>query len=692
MRNVKIIKYGLISILILILTVIISVVLFFNYYPKDKALEYIISSATKTLKRKITANGIDYSLKGIILKSLSIYNGPTEKDELLFSADDAVLRFSLMSLIFNKNININSIRINRLYLNISFKDGRSNIEDLLKDIKGNEEPDSSGSANINNITLSQAKIILKNPPPVLKPLEGEYIIDGSLEFVDKNKIILSDSTITLPEKRGTALPELTLSTVDDSFEISGNVALEKVSMPWIYLWGTNLRLPYADVSGKVTGLKINKNMVEGFLKGFSTLTSKKQLLVNGYCKVSISSETVFLSNTQGSIQNSSFLVDEFLFNFSGDIKKFKIKDIDAQIIDVWPIISFLPVDLYGSVSGYLFYENAKYNGEININAGYNYKNKILREVKGTININNNIIPKTGLSMLLFDQPCSVFLSSASGDLKKFEINISSSEFKYPAAEKEDSPIKAIQIKLPVEISGRIDVAALQIDGYNFAKSSANFLCSGSRLSLSNVSSQFMGGDIKGKGEIDFSKEHPHMNHSVSFSNIKLQNIAKQSEKFTDRLFGSISGHSEIDFIIDENSGIFNSLKGLFEFNIEKGKFVNTGIQNGLGVLLEDLKYKLKDLEFIKIYGNISAGNGNFQINSFIFNAPDVRLNVNGMFNKDLAGDVKIDLEFTRNFVQDLPNPAVLLQLNKYKRNKWYVIPFELKGKDLSDTKNLKMLD
>jgi hypothetical protein len=34
---------------------------------------------------------------------------------------------------------------------------------------------------------------------------------------------------------------------------------------------------------------------------------------------------------------------------------------------------------------------------------------------------------------------------------------------------------------------------------------------------------------------------------------------------------------------------------------------------------------------------------------------------------------------------------VLLQLNKYKRDRWYVIPFQSKGKDVTDSKNIVRL-
>ena len=41
---------------------------------------------------------------------------------------------------------------------------------------------------------------------------------------------------------------------------------------------------------------------------------------------------------------------------------------------------------------------------------------------------------------------------------------------------------------------------------------------------------------------------------------------------------------------------------------------------------------------------------------------------------------QIRLEFNSNFIQDIPNPAVaLIQINGYKKGKWYTIPRQVKG-------------
>jgi len=150
------------------------------------------------------------------------------------------------------------------------------------------------------------------------------------------------------------------------------------------------------------------------------------------------------------------------------------------------------------------------------------------------------------------------------------------------------------------------------------------------------------------------------------------------------------GSAEASFRVAGGQELTKSLKGKMEFTIQNGKVANTGIQNGLGIWLSELKYKLKDLEFNTIHGNFNIAGNNYYINAFSFTAPDIRLNLEGYLNRNLEGDMKMDLEFTKNFILDLPNPA-FLQLNKYKRGGWYSIPFQIKGKDITESKNITRL-
>ncbi len=685
-RPVKILLIAAAS--LLALTVSLAIYLY-RFYPKEKLLPIISGMAEEALKRKISIKGIDYSLKGILLVKPAIYSDVDGCGEVLASADMAIIRFSMAKILLRQEFEIRFIGLENLYLNICFSDGSSNIERLLRDIMRDTE--SSMRARVDRIQLSGARISLKDPPSYLKPLAGSYTVDANLELRERNEISITDCTIVLPEKRGALHPELDLAIKEDDFTLSGDVELDRCSILWVYLWGDNLTLPYHEVSGRVRELKITKRSVEGFLKGSSILSNGRHLSVNGYCRVGIPEERVFISNTQGSVQTSSFLVEEFLFNFSGEINAFRIRNINAQIADIAPIVSFLPAELFGAVSGNLSFGKGTYDGSLTLNLGYDTRLKIVKDLSGSLRINNGTIPRANLPLLLYGQPAELSISSGDGRFKRINLSIRAAELSLPSEGKGGGSQGLKSIDLPCELSGGIEIGTLKLDGANLTGISASYTFSGKRLSINPVSGHFMGGEIKGKGAVDFTRHGPHVEYSLGFNGVKMQNLGGLGERFKDRVFGVAGGKAEGDFVIEESAGFADSLRGKIEFSIDRGKLVNTGIQNGLGIWLEELKYKLKDLEFNRIYGNITMAGNAFQINSFIFSAQDIRLRMDGSINRELEGDLKIDLEFTRKFIEDVPNPAIFLQLNKYKRDRWYLLPFQAKGKDVTDSRNIKKL-
>lgn len=689
MKLARPVKYLLVAAGSILLLAASLIIYLYRFYPREKLLPIITARAEEALRRRISIKGIDYGFKGILLVKPVIYSDVKGCGEVLASADLAIIRFSVLKILLKQEFEIRFIGLENPYLNICFSDDTSNIERLLRDLMSDTE--SSMRARVDSIALSGARISLKDSPSYLRPLEGSYTIDATLEFREQKKINITDCTIMLPEKRGVLHPDLALEIKEDDFVLGGEVALDKCSLLWVYRWGANLSLPYHEVSGRVRELRITKRSVEGFLKGSSILSHGKPLSVDGYCRVSIPEERVFISNAQGAIQTSSFLVEELLFNFNGDIKSFKIRNINAQIADLAPILSFLPAELYGAVQGNLSMAAGSYDGELKLNCGYDPRSKTVRDLIGSIRIKAGTIPRTSLSLLLYGQPLELSIASGDGGLKRITLSARAAEFSVPESGKGGKSPAGSSFNIPFELSGEVEVGTLRLDNAVLTQVSAGYTLTGKRLSLNPVTGQFMGGEIKGKGAVDLGKKRPRIEYALAFNGVRMQNLSRLSERFRDRLFGVAGGRAEGDFVIEENSGIADSLRGRIEFSIDRGKLVNTGIQDGLGIWLEELKYKLKDLEFNKIYGNIGISGKLFQINSFIFSARDIRLKIDGFIDRSLEGDLKIDLEFTRKFIEDVPNPAIFLQLNKYKRDHWYLLPFQAKGKDITDGRNIKKL-
>ncbi len=692
MNPAKIFKILLVVFLITILIIAGLGVGVYHFFPRNRVLGILKSLSEDTLKTRVDIHEIDYSLKGIVLRKIFIYNKADNDAGVLSSAEEAIVRFSLLKLIFEKKFDVTFVFLDTLRLNISFdREGKSNLTNLIKHLsKGDESP--GISTRIDTISLKNANIALVNPhDEVLKPLAGNYIVNGSIEFKKNSRYTITDCRIILPEKRGVVIPEIVLSVKENDFVISGDVNLEKCSLLWVYTWGKNLALPYHDVSGKVRNLKITSKSVEGFLKGVSNLSNKLPLVLNGFCRVGIPDKRVFLSNIQASIQTTSFLIDDFLFNFRGDILKFKIRNIEAQISDVLPILSFLPDTLSGEVKGELSLENKKYSGTLSTNVNYGKKGSIIKDFQTRVILKDNIIAKTHARFTFLNSPIDAYIATGDGNFRNIQMDIAAKSIEYVPETKNKTQISYKPLRLPVEANGKITLDSLKVDQVRISNIAIHYRYNNGQLSIEPLTFALLGGDFKGTGDIALAQKDPRVRFSMNFTNLKMQNATKTSEKFKDRFFGTAGGKADLSFTINKDFNFYDSMEGKVEFSINNGKLVNTGIQNGLGIWLSELKYKLRDLEFSRIYGNIIISGSNYTINSFVFNAQDIRLRMDGAINRQLAGDLKIFLEFTGNFIQDLPNP-VYLQLGKYKKGRWYVIPFVSRGKDVTDSKNLTRID
>ena len=180
-----------------------------------------------------------------------------------------------------------------------------------------------------------------------------------------------------------------------------------------------------------------------------------------------------------------------------------------------------------------------------------------------------------------------------------------------------------------------------------------------------------------------------MDYSLNFKNIKIQDFPFQNQELKSRFFGFADGNATLAILPGKNPE--DTIKGKVVFNISKGKVVNTGVQNGLILFLAELRYKLRDLEFNKIYGNIDLDTGKYNINSFIFNSEDIRLSINGVLDSNLHADnMQMKLEFNNHFIKDIPRPAVAV-LNRYQSGRWYIMPFVIKG-DITNSKNISLTD
>jgi hypothetical protein len=716
-KKARFFKYFLSTFIIVILLFAITAVIVFYNFPKDKILTLITTNAEELLKRKVTIREIDYGLQGVTLKNISIYNklyseNEITRSELFASVGEARIQFFLLPLL-RKEFSINRLILDNFKIIISFDKGKSNLGSFVQDIEAGG--DASGiKAKISSIRFRNAEITLKDPIELLKPLEGRYIFNGILNISPGNLFSITDCEAVLPEERGIILSDkVIISLPKNNFEVAGDYRLKKCSLLWVYKWARNLSLPYTNFTGNVTNLRISKDFVEGYARGSSVLTNSGIVNADGQCRVDINKETVSLIKINGEIQKSRFLINEILLSFSNKTKDtllgFNISDIEAGVNDLKGVLTFLPVELlsgiFGDVSGGLSYENKNFNGTLNLrNVAYRSDEKDIIKINSEISIKNNIIYKEKVPIFIFDQPCLVSISTSGNNFQKIILNIYAKEFKYIFNKEKNAGRTFSRLKIKSDITGRIECDSITVNKYNFLNTVVNYSFIEGKVNLNQAVANFMGGSIKGNGYIDVSGEEPYADLLLNFDGIKIQNIANLKDELSGRFFGIAKGSANIEFRIGKDSGIFDSLKGKIEFNIDKGKLVDTGVQKGLGIWLSELKYKLSNIEFSKIYGNLNVLGKNFYVNSMLFNAPDIRLKMDGYFVMpehnavDIPGELKIDLEFNDFFIQDIPNLPQAQFITKLlkipalkKKGDWYTMSFRDKGDDITDSKNIKPL-
>jgi len=696
----KLTRIAIISSVVIIASCIISISLLYYFYPEESVKKIIQSRAEILLNRKIEIGSLHYSYKGIVIYNVTIYDKTAANSEpVLVKADEIVISFSLFSII-KKDFKLRSIYLSGLAVNCIFDgDGKSNIENLILEVKEKlKDEESNKNIQLSKIILKECKLKITNPPEIVKPLEGEYRLNSTILIRKDRKIFeIIDSKIELPLNRGTLSPELNIDIADE-FIIRGKVKLESASLLWVYKFPDNdPKLPFEIVNGQIDDFEITKSHVKGNVRATSTLKNTKSLLsADGACIVELSSRTVLLSGIKGKLNTSSVNVDNMVISTRpGGIKKFNFSNILFQLGDIRYLLSSLPSGLSGLVKGSFSYDGTMYSGKIDA-SDISYKDKIelLSGLSTTLEINNNIVKKENIPATILGSRSVISIATTDNKFKNFYVYINSEKLNINNINfsgnnnSTSEKVTNEKIKIPFNIAGKINIRELIYDDLIFKNTRANISASGNSIKINNADTEILNGSISGVGTIDLSGIYPSVQTSLRFNNIKIHDIKFKNENISNRLFGFAEGTANLNLTVKENTA--ETIKGNATFTVTKGKVVNTGVQDGLIVFLSELRYKLKDLEFNKIYGNIDIAGSNFNINSFIFNSEDLRLSMNGRIDKDLnAHDMDMKLEFNNHFIKDVPRPALAV-FNQYASGKWYVIPFSLNG-SITESKNMKML-
>ena len=685
MKPAKTLKIALIVLAAFIIVLSSAAALLITLYPAERILALVTEKAETALGRKVAIHKIGYDFGGVSLDNVTVYESD-ENSPVLAGVEKADLRISVLSLL-RLEIDFSSITLKKARCNVVFdENNESNIGRLISSL--NKSSGSGVTAKISRIRLIEATVTLTNPPQHLAPLAGTYVIDGNVKIGRNIKI--QDCSVTLPLTRGIIKPELAIRTAG-SLEITGAIRLENTSLQWVYQWGNNVSLPYNVVNGTIKKLIITKDKIQGEVSATSTIfNSPKIISVSGSCAVDIPGRTIGISGTRGGIDRSSFFIDHLLFTFDGYILRFWFKNIDASVSDTAAILKFLPAKLYGRVGGDLRFGGGLYNGNLKLtDCGYDAEAGFISGLNASLEISDNRFRQTGILFRFYGNPCVLSIASTDPSFSKLYINVAAEKIVINPETIKTSQSGSAPLNFPKEISGIVNVKQLQYGPHQARGVQLQYLLSGTTAAIPGFQFMFADGAISGSGTIRMGQGAPQASFTLGISRVVVQNAVSFNDKVRNRIFGVISGKSKIECELD--SRIFETARGTVEFTVEQGKLVDTGVQNGLGLLLSELKYKLRDLEFNRIYGNMNIIGTTYQVNSFIFNSNNVRLKVTGLFNNKLvAGPLNISLEFTRAFIQDLPG-LFTIGLNKYQRGEWYIMPFVMSG-DMTNGSNLKRVD
>lgn len=690
--NLKIFKILLLIPLTLIILSALTVTAIYHFFPKEKILAYIAAEAEKVIEKKVEIRDLSYGLTGISLTGISITD--SDKKEVVLKIEEATLGFSLRSLLSDE-FEITGIYLTSPSIKLEFdSDGKSNIEKMIDLPEIDPDEPRKRTASIAEVVIKDFQVDLISSHPAVDLPEGIYRLSAEILLDDFEEIPVKNLVFEGPGETGRFTGDI-LITTGENWSVTGDLDVKNASLQWIYDWQDVQVVPFLIINGKVTDLTITADSVYGKADATSTLRGTTSVAeAVGECRVEINNRKVIIKNGDGKINRSNFYLKRLTLNFNGDIVNFDVENINARLGDISHILNFMPDPLYGHVRGNVSYSRF-YNGRLSLTGvGYKVKNIHASDINTVVNINDSIIKSEKVKLKINGYPAVFSVATHDKSFERYfaELHIEKMQLagipELPARDtgRKDSPGRGFN--LPIDINGSVHIENFQYDDLKLDGTRVLFTAKGGTIDIRRLTTGFAGGRFNIQSTIETGSPVMTGSALINFEGVRAHELFDRFEQLERRVFGSLAGRSKIDFELSRK--FYETLNGTVEFNADRGKIVDTGIQHGLGIWLSELKYKLSDLEFNKIYGNLTLKGKKIYINSFIFNSPNIRLNMKGGIDRELIADyVTIDLEFNNQFIADL-TPAVIFGLSKYKEGSWYTVPFSASG-DLTDPRNIRRL-
>jgi hypothetical protein len=689
----RLLKTLLVSVGVFLGLVLISAVILVLLFPKERITALVAEEAGKIIRREVTISELTLGFHGLRAREVSVHEGPSTDDPLLLSAGAVEMAFDLSSLLDRKFI-VHGLYLEDVELNLRFDDQEiTNVEKLIRDLQSGDDTSTRAEMELSRISFQDLVInVINAPADPFGPLGGTWKATGKLHLPGGDLLEVRDTRVHLPAG-GAVLANIDITTGGEKgFSIRGTADLENAEITWTYRWAGERILPFNRATGRVNDLFINDHQVSGNADLTSVIQgSPHSAKIRGFYRVDWEKETVEFSGTNVTFHQSSLLLSKMLYNYETEYLLLEGTSKGVTLADLGVPFPELPKKLSGTLSGNFDYQDGIISGKVALqNLSYGRGDPLVRDLSLETVIHKNEFRVENVPLVLMGNRGKVSLAATGGKEPKIYCNLTMPDFAPPSSDdKKKTAIPGVNVPLPV--SGRITLGRLRAESWTLEDLTLDYSLKGSSVNVRRFSAEGFGGSIYGKGEVNLSST-PMMKSFISLKQVKLQRLTDRSKELKNRVFGILTGRGTLELPLKNIS--LETITGSFQFQVDQGKIVDTGIQDGLGLLLSEMRHKLRDLEFSSITGDADISSGMIRINSFRFEAPEIRMRMNGSMTTKLEARPSMDLHlyFTRRFIQDLPQPAVtLMGLEKYYSNGWFHLPFIIRG-DITRSGNISRVE
>ncbi|MEN8265198.1 MAG: AsmA family protein [Nitrospirota bacterium] len=636
---------------ILIIIIVLFVLIKF-YVTPERIKEFVVSTAEKSVNRKINIGEINISLlTGIGIKEFAIKEADEKAD--FIRCNEFILKFKLLPLI-SKRVIVDELRLVSPDIRISRnKKGKYNFEDIgKKEVPDKAVEEKEGETDkglpisllLNKISISDAKFSFKDLMKELPDLRSSADIDISIKSVDGSELFtegnidikIDEAVLRKPQKKH-------IRNISSKLSYAVNVNLES----------NDLFIDKVDIKIQKTAASI-----KGSVRKFKT-SPEVDLAVNlPKTKTAEIMELAALFADLKDIKLSG--------HFAADLKvKGLLKKPESMKAKGNISLDKLGIS-YNKI-------NALLDGRIKLNektmnvdmTGSSGKNSA--RIKGSVSSlfkNQNIKLNVYSKKLFIDELEPVLQITEKHSSEKTKTPVSST-----AKEVEADPVN-----LKLTASGEVKVDTAFYKGMVMNNFRMKYSFKNNKLKLTEA-----GKTGKGKFNIKTLMDLAKRGYTYSMSgNVDSLHIEEIVNAFFPKAKDTVFGIFTSDFKLNGAGTLSKNMKKNLivdgGFNIRDGKISNAELARKLSLFVN--VRELETIEFTKAEGAVKIRNGVARLDS-IFTSDNIAMDPKG----NIGLDETIDLAFDLKLSPRLTDKAMSSKISQYIRDRggWGTVPLLVTG-------------